>query len=51
MSKVENLIASGVLTQQQGNGLTAKLEEALNNLNKDKPNTKAACNKLSDFMD
>jgi len=49
--KVENIVNIGVLKQQQGKGLIAKLNEALKNLNKAKPNKRVACNKLSDFID
>ncbi|HEB36271.1 hypothetical protein LCGC14_1091550 [marine sediment metagenome] len=51
IAMVENLINTGVLSQQQGNGLIAKLNEATKNLNKDKPNKRVACNKLSDSID
>jgi hypothetical protein len=49
--KVERLVESGILKESHGMGLVAKLNEALKNLNKDKPNERVACNKLGDFID
>ncbi|MFQ6109959.1 MAG: hypothetical protein ACE5L7_10460, partial [Candidatus Aminicenantales bacterium] len=48
MVKVESLVNTGVLNQGQGNALIAKLEGALQKLNKG--NTKATCNQLQAFI-
>jgi pullulanase-type alpha-1,6-glucosidase len=48
MDDVEALVATGVLNQGQGNALTVKLQGALEQLNKDKPNV--AINRLEAFI-
>ena len=48
IAEVENLVASGILNQGQGNALIVKLEGALKKL--EKGNIKAACNQLGAFV-
>lgn len=49
IADVQGLVGSGALTQQQGNGLIAKLEEATKVL--EKQNVNPAIRKLGDFID
>ena len=50
INEVEFLINSGILTEQDGNGLISRLEAAIKLLNKKKPNEQGACDNLGAFI-